>query len=144
MAVDVLPNPTSGTAPANTAEPSATALVSGIVKDAQELLTQQINLFKVEAQQELRQTTQAAISLGIGLATALVGAILLAMTCVHLLAYLFPTQPIWIWYGLVGLVIAAIGGFVVAGALQAFNKIHALPETQEAIKETLEWQTRPK
>jgi F0F1-type ATP synthase assembly protein I len=140
MAVDLLPNPTSN----SSSEPSTTALVSGIAKDAQELLTQQIKLFKVEAEEDLRLTTQAAIALGIGLAIGLVGAILLSMGVVYLLDHFVPGY-LWLWFLLVGAGVAAVGGVLVMGAMQAFSKINPpLPETQEAIKETLEWQTKQK
>jgi len=140
MAVDLLHQPTSSTG----AEQSATTLVAGIVTDAQELFKQQVTLLKLEAQQELRQTTQAGIALGIGLAVTLVGAILLAFAAVHILKYLLPQYDIALWYTVVGLAVAVGGGLLVAGALAAFSKIHALPQTQEAIKETLEWQTKQK
>jgi hypothetical protein len=142
MAVDVLPNPTQTASN----EPSATTLVSGIVKDAQELFKQQVALLKLEAEEDLRATTQAAIAMAIGLGIALIGAILLALAVVHLLAYLVPGQPIGVWYALVGLVVVICGGILVAIAIYEFSKINPpLPQTQEALKETVEWQTnKPK
>jgi len=140
MAVDLLHQPT----PTASADQSATTLVAGLVKDAQELFHQQVTLLKLEAREELRQTTQAAVALGIGLAITLIGAILLAFAAVYALNYLLPQYHIAIWYTVVGLVIAVAGGVLVGIAIEQFSKIHALPETQEAIKETLEWQTKPK
>jgi len=142
MAVDLLPHPTANT---DSADQSATKLVSGIVTDAQELLTQQINLFKVEVQEDLRLTTQAAIALGIGLAVSLVGGILLAHMLVYALEAWLGHGYLWLCYALVGGAITVAGVVLVLGSLQAFSKINPpLPETQEAIKETLEWQTEQK
>jgi len=140
MAVDLEPNPAASV---NGAEPSTTSLVSGIVKDAQELFKQQIHLLQVEVEEDLRQTTQAAITLVIGLATALVGAILLSFAAVYLLDMWMPGR-MWLWFGLVGAVVAGVGGVFVAGALTAFSKINPVEKSTEAIQETLEWQTRPK
>lgn len=140
MATDLLSAPTTDAGH----EPSATKLVSGIVSDAQELLTQQIQLFKIEAKEDLRLTTQAAVALGIGLAVALVGGILLAHMLVYALAAWLGLDYLWLCYGIVGAAITSGGVVLVLGALQAFSKINPpLPETQEAIKETLEWQTKP-
>jgi len=144
MAVDLHPAPATTSGPHNNDDASLTTLVAGIVKDAQELFKQQVTLFKVEVQEDLRLTTQAAIALGIGLAVSLVGAIVLAFGLAELLHWA-AGGPAWVWSLLVGVVVAAAGGVLVAGALQAFSKITPpLPETTEAIKETVEWQTKPK
>jgi uncharacterized membrane protein YqjE len=148
MAVDLHPAPaTSG--PHNGEHPndeqSVTKLVAGIVGDAQDLLQKQVTLFKMEVQEDLRLTTQAAISLGIGLAVALVGAIVLAFGLAHLLFHYVPGTPLWVWYLLVGAAVTGIGAVLVGGAIHAFSKINPpLPETTEAIKETVEWQTTPR
>jgi len=141
MAVDVLPNPTANN---TSGEPSTTALVTGIVKDAQELLTQQLTLLKVEAQAELRLTAQAAVSLGIGLAMGIVAGVLLALGLVHLLEHFAPGYA-WFWYLIVGAGVAVVAGIFVMGAIKSLSAMSPpLPESQEAIKETLEWQTTPR
>jgi len=143
MAVDLHPAPATSGAHHND-DPSMTTLVAGIVKDAQDLLQKQVTLFKMEAEEDLRLTTQAAIALGIGLAVALVGAILLAFGVVHGLDLLVPGY-LWLWYLIVGAAVAGAGAVLIGGALYAFSKINPpLPETTEAIKETVEWQTKPK
>jgi len=148
MAVDLHPA-TATSGPHNDGhlndDQSVTKLVAGIVKDAQDLLQKQVTLFKMEAEEDLRLTTQAAISLGIGLAVALVGAIVLAFGVAHLLFHYIPATPLWVWYLIVGAVVAGIGTVLIGGAMAAFSKINPpLPETTEAIKETVEWQTKPK
>jgi hypothetical protein len=121
---------------------STTALVSGIVADAQELFKQQITLLQVEVEKDLRDTSQALIALVIGMATTLVGASMLAFMVVYLLAHLFPATPIWVFYGIVGGIVAAVGGFLVSGALYAFSQINPLPEkSAQALKENVGWET---
>lgn len=115
-------------------------LISGIVKDAQELLKQQIELLQIEVEDDLRQTTQASITLVMGMAVALVGAILLAFGLVELASFVMPR---WVAYGLIGLVIAGGGAGLITAAFVAFSKINPLPEkTAEGLKENLQWQTR--
>jgi len=50
------------------AEPGIGSLVGGIITDAQDLIKQQLALFRTEIRTELRQAKTAAISLGIGVA----------------------------------------------------------------------------
>jgi uncharacterized BrkB/YihY/UPF0761 family membrane protein len=99
----------------------------------------------MEVQEDLRLTTQAAISLGVGLAVGLVGAVLLAFGLAHGLHAYLPDTPLWVWYLIIGAAVTGGGAVVVGGAIYAFSKINPpLPETTEAIKETVEWQTKPK
>jgi len=44
-------------------EPSLTGLVTGIINDAQELLKQQVALFKQEVKDDIRKTKEAAVAL---------------------------------------------------------------------------------
>jgi hypothetical protein len=139
MAVETHPNE----AVEHADQQTTTSLVTGIVKDAQELMKQHVQLLQVEVEDDLRATTQAGITLAIGTATALVGAVLLAMCLVELLK-LAGMAP-WAAYGLLGAIVAGVGGVLVAGALTAFSKINPLPEKSvEEVKEDLGWQTKPK
>jgi len=133
MATDVLNGTAEQTA-------TATSLVTGIVHDAQELFKQQLHLLQIEVKTDLRKTTEASIALLIGTATALVGAILLAFGLVEAASYVMPR---WAAFGLIGLIVSVIGGVLIAGALTAFNKIHPTEQSAEALKETMQWQTKP-
>jgi uncharacterized membrane protein YqjE len=138
MATDLVSNPANPSG-----EPSTTALVSGIARDAHELLTQQLTLLKVEAEEDLRLTTRAAIAFGLGLALGIVGILLLTLGLVHVLEQFTPGYA-WFWYLVVGAIVAIVASILLVGALHAFSKINPpLAESQEAMKETLEWQTRP-
>ena len=121
---------------------STTSLISGILSDAQDLIKQHVQLLQAEVEQDLRETTQAGIQLVLGMATALIGALLLALGIVELLK-LAGMAP-WAAYGSLGLVIGAIGGFLVYQAIVAFRNINPLPEkSAEALKENLGWQNKP-
>src|SRR5438132_10908107 len=88
---------------------SVTTLVSGIVHDAQELMKQQFELLKAEVRDDFRKVRDASEMLGAGAGLALMGGILLTLMLVYLLAWLIPEMPLWVAFGIVGLV------FVVGG-----------------------------
>jgi hypothetical protein len=122
-------------------QPNTSNLIAGILEDAQVLFKQHVQLFQAEVEEDLRQTTQAGIQLVLGLATALIGGLMLAFFLVELLK--LAGLPPWAAYGLLGLLIGAGGSFLVARALMAFQQINPLPEkTVEAIKENMEWQSK--
>jgi hypothetical protein len=124
---------------------SMTSLVGGIVSDAQELMKQQLALFKAEIREDMRKTSEASASLGVGLAATLLGSIVLCFAVAHLLHWAFPTVDIWVWYAVVGGVVTAVGVGLTLVALQKFRSFNPLPDqTAEALKENLEWKTKPR
>jgi len=122
--------------------PGLGELVSGIVRDAQELITQQLMLFKKEVHQDLQKAREGAGFLTLAAGALLVGSLLLGLMLVHLLAWLAPSLPLWACYGLVGGALAGVGGFL---ALHGREKLErALPQqTAKAMEENLEWKTKP-
>src|SRR3990172_7437381 len=81
--------------------PSFVSLLGGIANDAAELLLREVALTKLEVQYELRKAKTAAIALGIGIGTIVMGGILLMLMLVHVLAAL-TVVPLWGCYGIVG------------------------------------------
>jgi uncharacterized membrane protein YqjE len=126
-------------------EPTVTALVSGIIKDAQELMSQQMRLLKSEVQEDFRRTKQAVLPLLLGVGVALIGILLLTVMFVHLLSWAFPTLPLWTCYAVVGGILAAVGGVLVLWGKQQFDAFNPLPdESAQALKENLQWLAKPK
>jgi len=124
---------------------SLTSLVSGIVGDAQELMKQQLALFQAEVKEDLRKTSEAAASLGAGLAVTLVGSIVFCFALVHLLIWAFPQAPAWVWYAVVSGVVTGVGLGLVRVAWVKFHSFNPLPDkTAQALKENLEWKTTPR
>jgi len=122
--------------------PGVGELVSGIVRDAQELISQQLALFKQEVRQDLKKAREGAGLLTLAAGAMLVGSILLGLMLVHLLHWLAPSLPEWACYGIVGGALAALGAVL---ALQGREKLgQALPEkSAKALEENLEWKTKP-
>lgn len=125
--------------------PSFSGLVSGIVDDAQELVKQQINLFRHEIQTDIRKTKEGALSFELGLGVFLVGTILLTFMLVHLLNWSVPQLPLWGCFGIVGAVFIIGGGLLCYGGKKIFDSFIPLPsESVQALKENLQWITKQK
>jgi high-affinity Fe2+/Pb2+ permease len=120
-----------------------TELVSGIVKDAQELFRQEGKLLRREIQEDVQKTKEAAVPLGIGLWLILLGSILLSTTLALLLVA--AGLPQWASFAVVGAALFLIGGGVFYVGKKKFDSLHApLEQSAEALKENLEWLAKPK
>jgi hypothetical protein len=126
-------------------EPSLTGLVTGIINDGQELLKQQMALFKQEIKDDLRRTKEIALSLGAGIAILLVGGLLWCLMLVHLLAWLAPGLPLWCCYGIIGLIFVAGGGALLYAGKRRMESFNPLPDQSvRALKENVQWILNPK
>jgi hypothetical protein len=118
--------------------PSLAALLGGIMKDAKDLLVQELTLAKLEGHDELRQIKTAALSLGIGVGVAAVGGILLSVMLVHVLAA-YTDIPLWGCYGIVGSVFGVLGWVLLASGKHKIEEIDVMPQTVETMKENTQW-----
>src|SRR5689334_17371804 len=82
-------------------EPHLGGLISDILSDDKELVTDGVALAKLEMKDEIRKAKLAAVEAGIGIGIMGVGGILLLVMLVHLLAAL-TVIPLWGCYGIVG------------------------------------------
>jgi hypothetical protein len=129
----------------HTAEPSVTELVRGIIDDAQDLIKQQGEMLRQEIRADLRRTRQGLTVLGVGAGVGVLAAVLLSLTLVHLLAWASPELPLWVCYGIVAVILAAAGGALIYAGIAKFQSFNPLPdESAEALKETLQWRTKPR
>jgi uncharacterized membrane protein YqjE len=120
-------------------QPSPAELVGEIVNDAQDLVSQQLELFKVEVQDDLRRSMKATTLIGAGLAFLLSSITFLGFT----LAYLLSEGLGWsraASFGVTTLVIVLLGGGLLAGGIYLFRSFNPLPdETASALQENVEW-----
>jgi len=120
-------------------EPSVSTLLSGIVGDAQELVRKEIALARQEIREEINNAKDAGIKLVIAGAVLAVGGLLLVLTLAQALAY-FLNWPVWTGYGIVGVVLAAVGYILFSSAQKRMKQINPVPEkTVETMKENVEW-----
>lgn len=125
-------------------EPSMSSLLSGIFSDVQELFKQQMALFKTEVRSDVRRTGQATVYLAVGGVVLFVGVILLCLMAVYALEA-YTTLKLWACFGIVGGIIASLGGALVVFGREKFLSINPLPdESLAALQENLEWTTKPK
>jgi len=122
---------------------SVAELVSGIVHDAQNLMSQQLALFKQEVREDIQKAKDAAQSLALGSGLLLLGGILLCLMCVYMLHEL-AALPLWGSFAIVGGVLTAIGAVMTYLGYERLRTINPLPEkTTQGLEENLEWKTKP-
>src|SRR5262245_19397818 len=118
--------------------PSMTSLVSGIVNDAQELIKQQLAMFRAEIKEDLRKTKQASLALGVGAGVALLGGLFLCLALAFLLWWATPL-PLWGAFAIVGGIFAIVGGVMIFAGKKKFDSFNPLPDqSAEALKENVE------
>lgn len=119
---------------------SATSLVKGIVSDAQDLIRQQLALFRAEIRDDFRKTVGILIAIVGGAFLVAIGGALLCFMLVHLLASLAPALPMWACFGIVGACVTLVGGAIAYGAIAKFKTFNPLPdESVQAFKENVQW-----
>jgi hypothetical protein len=124
-------------------EQSLSALLSGIVTDAQKLFRQQTELFRQEVREDVRKTQEAAVPMALGLCLAGMGGLLLLVTAA--LGLWAAGLQLWVSFLIVGAAAFLIGGALFAVGKQKFDSFNPLPDkSAEALKENLEWLTKPK
>jgi uncharacterized membrane protein YqjE len=125
--------------------PSVASLATGIVHDFQELVKQQLELFKHELKADVRNTREVMTSLAVGLVLLGLGGLVLFLGLAELLFWLAPTLHRWGSYLIVGGLVSAVGAGLSYYGYQQFRASNLLPEeSAEALKENLEWTTKPK
>lgn len=122
-----------------------TSLVTDIISDAEELIRQQMALFRQEIRDDLRKTRDGAIALAAGVGVIAVGGILLLVMLPLLLNWLVPSIPLWGCFGIVGAAATTIGAAALYAGIQRFKAIHPLSDqAAQGLKENLQWTTHPK
>jgi hypothetical protein len=144
MAADV-PTTTPPAPGAAVTNESMTGLVTGIIHDAEQLLKQQFALLKHEVRDDMRKTALASAALVAGVVVLLYGALLVVVALPLLLAQYLPAVPMWAWFAIVGILICLVGGCMAYAGKKKFDSFNPLPdETAEALKENVQWITKPK
>jgi uncharacterized membrane protein YqjE len=119
-------------------------LVNDIIRDAQELTRQQIELFKVEARSNFEKAKSLTALFAAGLAVAATASVVLAFAIAGWMSWAFPSLPDWGAQAIVGLILAVAAGVLFGVCKQQLASFNLLPEKAvEAMKENLEWKTRP-
>jgi Putative Actinobacterial Holin-X, holin superfamily III len=123
---------------------SMSALVGGIISDAQQLIRQEVTLARREIQEEINKAKVAVLSLAAGAVVAFFGVMLLCFMFVYLFNWLTsglpPGFPLWAWFGIVGAVLLAVGGGLLLAARSKVSEIHVVPpRTAQTLRENVQW-----
>lgn len=127
-------------------EPTVTSLLSGIVTDAQELIKQQLLLFRHELKDDVNRAREVMPSLGLGVALMMTAMIFLGLTLAHLLNWAVGDAhlPLWGCYAIVMAVFGVVGGALLYFASKTIESLGMSRQATEATKENVEWLTKPK
>jgi len=119
---------------------SVTQLVGGIVSDVQTLMRQELQLAKVEIQQEWDKTKTAASSMAAGAGLLTVAGLLFCFALVHLLWAIAPGLPLWACFGIVSVVLGLIGGILIGIGRSKASEVSVIPpQTAATLKENVQW-----
>jgi len=125
--------------------PSVTTLTTGIIDDVQELLKQQFELFRHELRDDVQKLKVAVLALATGAGLGFMGLFLLGITLGLLLNAVIPGLPLWGSFAIVTAVFfISAGALCVLGVfrLKSIDPMH--DETAQALKENVQWVTKPK
>jgi uncharacterized membrane protein YqjE len=112
-------------------------LFANLSRETTTLVRQEVELAKTEMTQKASRVLKNVGFLAIGGAVAYAGLLAIIAAVIILLAAILPW---WLSALLVGIVIAAIGGFLIWKGLDALKKEDLVPrETLESLKEDQEW-----
>lgn len=118
---------------------SIASLVTGLVEDLRRLFAQEVQLARHEMQKEFGKIARGAIHAGLGLVLAMIAALFLLMTLVHLLHF-YSGLPLWACYGIVGLLSAAGGAVFIVRLVSIGSSLRLWPfRTFYSIKEDAKW-----
>jgi hypothetical protein len=125
-------------------EPGLTQLVTGIINDAQELLKQQLSLFRQEIKDDVRKTKEAVIALSAGIGTLALGGIFVCLMLVYLLHWAFAME-LWLCYGIIGGLLLLGGGVLLYAGKRKLTSFNPLPDQSiGALRENVRWIMNPK
>jgi uncharacterized membrane protein YqjE len=127
--------------PAGRPEPSLSALVTGIIHDAQELMKQEVALARQEIKQELVKTKDVALAFAAGAGVAALAAVFLLLMIAFLITWASADRiPLWASFGIVGIVLGLCGGILFYNGRNRAEEIHLIPrQTVETLRENAQW-----
>jgi phosphotransferase system glucose/maltose/N-acetylglucosamine-specific IIC component len=129
---------------ASTRDASVAQLVTGIVGDAQELMRQQITLFKHELRKDLKEAKQVSISFAVSCLLGGISVLLLSFMLAYLVNWLWPAMPVWVGFGIIGALYAVICISLFFFAKEKLQDMAPMSdEALNATKENLQWTRKP-
>lgn len=123
-------------------KPGIMELVSGILRDATEIISKEVMAARLEMREELEKAKSTAMLMGMSAVMLLIGTILLGFTLVHVLQE-FSGLDLWICYAIMAAVFLVIGFIILSMGKRRAAATNLVPtESIEKAKEDARWITR--
>jgi hypothetical protein len=113
-------------------------VVGAVVRESGKLIGQQVDLFRAEAEQELRRAAGAGATVVAGGGLAAAGLLMSGPMLAHLL-HRATGLPLWCCYGVAGGALVATGATLVRAGGRGLAGVRLLPQTTETAGENLTW-----
>ena len=114
-------------------------LLCGLIGDARTLIRQELQLLRDEVFSEISKFRQAAVAMGVGIGFAALGGLFALIMLVHVL-HEFVHLPLWACYGLIGVILLAVGAALLIKAKNALQSFNLIPRrTLHSVKEDAQW-----
>ena len=114
-------------------------LIGGLVGDLRTLFRQELQLLRDEFFLEIDKIRQAAVAVGAGIGVTIIGGLFLFIMLVHLL-HQYASLPLWACYGLIGVILLAVGAALLVKAKNSLQNFNLMPRrTLRSMKEDAQW-----
>ena len=114
-------------------------LLGGLVGDARTLFRQELQLLRDEFFFEIGKVRQAAVAIGVGIGFTVMGGLFALIMLVHVL-HQYAHLPLWACYGLIGVILLAVGAALFMKAKQSMQNFNLMPRrTLRSMKEDAQW-----
>jgi hypothetical protein len=133
-----VPTPPEGEKPIK--ERSVPELVREILKDTADLAREELQLFKTELQDTIRQSSIATGTIVVGVVAAVLGIGYLGLCLILLLSLVIPQ---WVSALIIGIIFIAAGAGIAYWGYTKFRTMNVAPLTKETLKEDAEWLRHP-
>ncbi len=114
-------------------------LLGGLIGDARTLVRQELQLLRDEFFSEVSKVRQAAVAIGAGIGLTVIGGLFALIMLVHVL-HQFAHLPLWACYGLIGVLLLAVGAALLIKAKHSLENFNLMPRrTLRTLKEDAQW-----
>ena len=124
---------------AHTTRNGIIGLIGGLLGDLRTLFRQELQLLRDEFFLEIDKIRQAAVAVGAGIGVTIIGGLFLFIMLVHLL-HQYASLPLWACYGLIGVILLAVGAALLVKAKNSLQNFNLMPRrTLRSMKEDAQW-----
>lgn len=121
-------------------EQSIPGLIREVVQDTSDLAREELQLFKTELQNTIKQSSIATGTIVVGGVAAVLGIGYLGFCLILLLSLVIPQ---WVSALIIGLAFIAAGAGIAYWGYTKFRTMQVAPLTKETLKEDAEWLKHP-